>query len=320
MNREEEIARARNWIKAGLAAIVVPLLLRILNEAFNGIVGEAAIALWEKVWAVRRTPIVVSPIWLIGMLLLVLVLAWRVKSLWNQSKARIVALEEGVENTKREVEQAVQERSRVQSALAATEELLDLDDDLMHYLSEARPTGRWERSAKQLLQLTLESATAVFGPDVSRAIIYMPDDAHDYLVPWVCHQMPTASMRRNRFFIGRDKDNRGNVPHGIAGKVYGSRRLVVVHFNENGEPDDSDYALIYNQRPHLPYRSFVAVPALSTDNKCLGVLCFDSMNPTVFDGPEVQDLLIAIARRCARVVAICHNLINDQRPVDRRRK
>jgi hypothetical protein len=41
---------------------------------------------------------------------------------------------------------------------------------------------------------------------------------------------------------------------------------------------------------------------------CLGVVCFDSPNPSIFDPPGTQNLLLVFGRRIAAALLIYRNL------------
>jgi GAF domain-containing protein len=193
---------------------------------------------------------------------------------------------------------------RLKSALNTLISVADLDGSLLVLIPKLSSSADKEVAMQQLLREFLRDTTKVFGGQVSRALIVRPDpnDRTNYLVPWVGYQMPEQTLSPgHKFYIGDDP----NKKTGIAGKVYKSREVVVVHFHErNWEPDDTDYIIFDYDRPYPPYRSFVGVPILGPSSECLGVLCFDSYQPNVFDSSEIHNLLVLLGRRIAAAMVI----------------
>lgn len=213
-------------------------------------------------------------------------------------------------------------RGKVQ---ARTVDLVRLDESLLAlFPSLVRDTNR-EEAIKRLLHEVLRDATRLLGEHVSRAFILRENDQHE-LAPWVTYQMSTESEARTRFSTETGPARN----RGIAGETYQDRVLRVVHMVERrrskgwhaevfkqengkwGRDEETKYLTLDTSRPHPPYRSFVTVPIVATSQDCLGVLCFDSGNPKVFDPPEIRQLLVGLSVRIAAAAVIFEQLVASE--------
>lgn len=185
-------------------------------------------------------------------------------------------------------------------------QLAELDDSLLRLLPRIAPLDDRAGAMRKLLGEFLRDCTRVFAGDVSRAAILHAEA--DQLVPWVTYQMPEESVERTRFSIGEEDPTQRR---GAAGEAFVTGQLRVVHFSEvdgQWKADDPSYIEFDPARPFPPYRSFVTVPIIGTYNRSIGVLCFDSMDPTIFDPPAIRELLSALGQRIAAAILIYREL------------
>jgi hypothetical protein len=205
---------------------------------------------------------------------------------------------------------------RGRNALETLNNMCDLDDSLLRLLPSLVTAGRREVEMQRLLKEVLRDATRSFDGHVHRASILLPEAGGEYLRIWAHHQMPDESLARTRFYIGEEKDR----IRGVAGEAFSDAQLHVAHFKEENPRwrcDLHSYIDFDKNRPYPPYRSFVAVPVIGvipgspgqTSTGCLGVLCFDSDNSTIFDGADVQYVLQVLARRVASALLIYRQLL-----------
>jgi hypothetical protein len=184
--------------------------------------------------------------------------------------------------------------------------LVELDDSLLRLLPDLMSAKDRESEMKRLLEELLQDMTRAFAGNVHRASILLPDATKEYLRVWVHYQMPEVSVEQTKFYIGKDADRK----RGVAGEVFLAGRLRVVHIDIDREgnwcADSKDYMVFNPKRPYPPYRSFINVPFGSKEDSatCLGVVCFDSESPRVFDSPEIQDMLLMLGRRIAVALLI----------------
>lgn len=270
------------FVRSHVKAIVAWLILAILA----GPLGELGAYLWG-LWVEEVRPLSVGTIVVISTICFGFVL---ISFLWLYQRS-ITA-----------------ERERqLNYALNVANSLITSDDTLLSLLPGLFASRQPDRAIRKLLKEYLGDARLVFVENVSRSTILRPDEK-EHLIPWASYQMPQESLTRTRFYVGQD----GSKLNGIAGKTFKDRKVYVVRFAQDKSgawiPDDPDYQNFETKRHDPPYRSFVAVPVLGTEDQCLGVLCFDSPSPTAFDSENVQDLLLAIGRRIATVIRF-HTLL-----------
>lgn len=197
-----------------------------------------------------------------------------------------------------------------QLAFAKMQELIKLDDSLLRLLARLTLGSNYETRIKRLLREFLMDATRLFATQVNRAYILRVDpNDQQSLAPWVDYQMSRESLERTRFYIGQDADK----PRGVAGEAYIQHRILVCRFDRNGQPDSQCYVVFDARRPKPPYESLVAVPIMSPDNVCVGVLCFDSVQRETFDSAEVQEMLSSLAGRLGSALVVYHQVLDSVR-------
>src|SRR5579875_343431 len=218
---------------------------------------------------------------------------------------------------------------RSSNAIKTLTDVCDLDDSLFRLLSILIATSNdREAHMQRLMKELLRDATRPFGRFVHRASIFLPDmrTGGDYLFMWATYQMPAESASRTRFYIGKEP----NRARGIAGETFLDAQIRVGHIIEDKahqsrwKCDQSCYVVFDKDRPFPPYRSMIAVPIIGLvpdgsngiSNGCLGVLCFDSEHPTIFDNPATRQLLLVFGRRIAAALLIYQKLPQEgNRPV-----
>ncbi len=205
-------------------------------------------------------------------------------------------LVEDLTNASQRAAESFAAAERLKAALDNMQEILNLRASLLILLEQLAASEDRKRGMSKLLGEYLLDAMRAVGSDVRRATILVPNQKGDYLVPWVNFAMPSTSLRKDRFYIGDRPDRK----RGVAGVVFRSRQLLVVHVDhDHGIPvaDHSEYIDGKGgpNRAPLQYRSFAAVPLeRSPEDACLGVLCLDSGDRAAFDQPIVQDMLLEI--------------------------
>lgn len=176
--------------------------------------------------------------------------------------------------------------------------IVRLDASLFYALPNIASAEDREQALEKVVYEILRDCSSVIGPSLSRAYVARPADGGS-LRPWVCYQVPDETKQRTVFYVGPDLLRR----RGTAGEAFTRAELIVVHMRrEAGQwmADHSSYVEFVKDRPHPPYRSFVAVPIGQSDGAApLGVLCLDSMNEALFDGEHIRHLLLTIGQRLA---------------------
>lgn len=123
-----------------------------------------------------------------------------------------------------------------------------------------------------------------------------------------------------RFYIGNDPQKQHSEGIGVAGEAFLTKEIRIAHMDctEKGWTCTSKYFKEFSLRAHDPvYRSFVCMPiygppdAMTKKPSCLGVVCFDSQNRTLFDLEDVGIILRAFARRIATVL-IVYRLLSEE--------
>jgi transcriptional regulator with GAF, ATPase, and Fis domain len=189
--------------------------------------------------------------------------------------------------------------------------LVKLDDSLLRLLSSFKQNQDREAAAILLFQEFLEDTLELF-TDGCRISILRPDgDNSEHLTIWQSLRVPSETIQRTQFYVGSDSDNKRV---GIAGLAFKQQTLKIVHLSwqkDKWSQDDKNYYDFVNRttQKSMPYRAVVAVPIVdnTNPNKCLGVLCLDSMNEQAFDSKRVQDGLRSVADRISAILLILKN-------------
>jgi GAF domain len=271
----------------------------ILTAAITGIIGNSANTLFVWLWGlltrINSWPWIITLVTMIIGFTLVLFFVWR---------------SGGALRT--EMHKMNIELHKVSSALDKMNMLIGLDDSLLRLLASWMRARDREGEMKLLLAELLRDATIAFDGEVHRALIFLPDAAGEHLRAWAHYQMPQESITRSIFYVGK---NGGDRKRGLAGETFLEGKIHVAHItheNEHWKCDRDCYIDFDKRRPFPPYRSLVAVPIIGftpsspavSATTCLGVVCFDSHNPTIFDNPGAQALLQVFGRRIAAALLI----------------
>ncbi len=195
-------------------------------------------------------------------------------------------------------------------ALNVSSNLLDLDDSLLRLLGSWVPDKSHENEMKLLLAEILRDAGRELGEHVYRASILLPDPpGGEYLKVWAYSKLPDETVGRIKFYVGDDE----NIRRGVAGEVFRTRELRIAHMRQEGNKwkCDCESYISFRERKHPPaYRSFACVPIVgpspnaSAGVTCLGIACFDSLNPTIFDAYDAEIILRVFARRFAAALLL----------------
>ena len=201
-------------------------------------------------------------------------------------------------------------------ALDVAEQMMKLDDSLLRLLPNLVPAKDRDNGVQRLLADVLRDTVETFTGQIHRASILLPDEQGILLKPWASYQMPADSITRTQFYIGSDAHRK----RGIAGEAFVEREIIVGHIAHNAKDghicDRREYIEFDSNRHFPPYRSLICVPiigiaATTSGNNtvaCIGVICFDSVLPTAFDSPIVQELLFEFSTRIAAVLQVYQQL------------
>ena len=200
-------------------------------------------------------------------------------------------------------------------ALTTSTNLNELDDSLLRLLGSWDSANSDEYQVQRMLVELLRDATREFNGHVQRAFILLPDQTRgeEYLKVWAHTKLPQESADRMSFYVGHDEARQFNEKIGVAGDAFLSKKMRVAHMNVvagKWQCDCEHYKSFAPRRQDPCYRSFVCMPIYgphtnhSTGVKCLGVVCFDSMDKHVFDAPETEVILRVFTRRIATALLI----------------
>lgn len=158
-----------------------------------------------------------------------------------------------------------------------------------------------------IVEAFLLQAVGVFGRPVGRASVLRPIQKGDttYLEFWRHIGMPAESLIPKRFPVG-DSNKEGVA--GCAFKQGTFERAIL--YNDKGLWE-CDHPCYKHRRPKTEepgYKSFVAIPLLDPDERCLGVLCFDSKDADTFDSETIVKTLQQIANGLSAALAVYNNL------------
>ena len=285
--------RFRRWsLRAKIAGITVSaIILFVITAAIAGIIGNRADALFILLLGLVTSSVSANSLPWIIIILILLIGLFTVVGFWGNTK----------------------------SNLKITNQIVDLDDRLLRLVPNLVSAGNLEEEMHRLIYKLLERATVVFDGEVNRASLFLPDPDRKQLRIWHGYQMPPESIRRTVFNI---EVGGSGIMRGIAGETFLDGQPHVVHLrreNDQWRADrESSYIFFDQDRrslPSLPYQSCVCVPiSVGTDlADRLGVVCFDSHNPIVFDSAETEDSelqkrLIVLGGRFASTLLIYEEL------------
>lgn len=297
---EADMDRSRWSLREKIAGISIgTVLLFIVTAAIAGIVGNRADTLFVWLWGILSK--INSWPWIITLVTMVIGFGLVLVFVWRSGGA-----------LRAELHKMNLELTKVRGALEKMNMLIGLDDSLLRLLASWVRAGDREVEMKLLLAELLRDATIAFEGEVHRALIFLPDATREHLKAWAHYQMPQVSITRSIFYVGADGDDR---KRGLAGEVFLASKIQVAHIlrtNDHWKCDCDSYIDFDKRRPFPPYQSLVGVPIIGftpsspevSATTCLGVVCFDSHNPTIFDNTAAQALLQVFGRRIAAALLI----------------
>ncbi len=294
----------RAVILAGGGAILLFIVLAVVN----GVIGQVAYVLFLWSWShILGLMQVNPPLWVSVIPSWAILLAFI--AVWLPDRINL--------------------RRSVGSLKHAITHMNNLDDTLVNctpqLLYPKKPDRSLEDEVRSIVRLLLKQSTEAFRDDVHRAFFLLPDPTinGDYLKVWEDFGgIDRDSKKRKKFYIG--KNLAPGSKRGIAGEAFYQRKLVFAHIIEdaNGWKSDNEqsYICFDEQRkekgrllyPRPPYNSLVCVPLVAEKGarECIGVVCFDSNNPTIFDPDEIKHLLFLLAARLRAIMVIQEEVRN----------
>jgi hypothetical protein len=201
----------------------------------------------------------------------------------------------------RDLADATRKLDVLQRQSALDTELIALDAELLLLLPSLLTDPDLAKAAKDIVRAALIKITDIWPSKVQRAYVLLPNQAGDLLMPWCSFQMADETMKRASFQLRGN----GRMATGVAGHAFIHKKTHVVHKRPDGSMDMEEYIEFDPARRTKPYESFVCVPMLAQTDECVGIMCLDSnTDHTVFDPPEITDLLVALGARLATLIYI----------------
>ncbi len=211
----------------------------------------------------------------------------------------------------RDLADATRKLDVLQRQSALDTELIALDAELLLLLPSLLADPDLAKAAKDIVRAALIKITDIWPSKVQRAYVLLPNQAGDLLMPWCSFQMADETMKRAIFQLRGE----GRMATGVAGHAFIHKKTQVVHKRPDGSMDMEEFIEFDPARKTKPYESFVCVPMLAQTDECVGVMCLDSnTDRTVFDPPEITDLLVALGARLATLIYIYQLLERTHRP------
>lgn len=296
--------------RAVILSVASAVLLFVLLAALSGIIGSLAYLLFLQLGnEMLRFMQVNSPLW-VGVfpswLILIAVIV-----LWLLDRTTL----------RRSVESLRHERKHM---INLDETLVRCAPQLLYIKSQDQNPEQihkeLEKEVQNIVWLLLKQSTEAFRGDVNRAFLLLPDATGQHLKVWKYYGGDPEDIKRKSFYIGEDLPKGSK--RGIAGQVFYERKLIVTRIVEDPDkgwkpsPDNGESYICFDEphregerlvSPKPPYKSFVCVPLIVEpgSSECLGVVCFDSHEPTVFDLDEFKkDLLFVLAARLRAIIVI----------------
>lgn len=280
----------KRFKRTGIFAAIVTAVVFVLLGAANGVLGELGVTVFQWLQQLAGSLITGNSLpWLIIVLILLAVLVGIIIR-WQ----------------------------RVRYALDTTNKIVDLDNWLQRLVPNLVSAPDLDQEMERVMYQLLQRATAVFGEEVHRASVFLPDADRKHLRMGFSYQIPPEAVKRTVFDI---EPGKMDVKRGIAGEAFLDVKGLpqVVHVtHEKGEwksDREGSYVFFDKVRPSLPYQSCVCLPISvgTSPTDRLGVLCFDSQSPTIFDSAsiensELQNRLITLSARFAAALQIYKEL------------
>ena len=111
-----------------------------------------------------------------------------------------------------------------------------------------------------------------------------------------------------------------NIARGVAAEAFVKREVIIAHVSiNNGRIVCDEPSYIPSRNSIAPFcGSLICIPIISEENndRCLGVLCFDSYDRAAFNAPIIRDILLLLARHAALVLSINEKCLKDVFPVE----
>lgn len=132
-----------------------------------------------------------------------------------------------------------------------------------------------------------------------------------YITIWAHIGLDSDTFRDAACYIGDDPD----IQRGLAGLAFRESRLIIDHMvkQDDGRWICKEHPDVYKRFVNhnvLRYKTLAVMPIVtlgrkgSLKRKTVGVVCFDSMNPTLFDGEEAKNALDTVSSRIGAILSI----------------
>jgi hypothetical protein len=135
----------------------------------------------------------------------------------------------------------------------------------------------------------------------------------DYIKIWVSIGVEEDIIDDAKCYIG----DREDIQRGFAGLAFkGTEPLIAHMIEQDGKWICKEYPKDYRQfeKYLIPrYRALAAAPIVTlgrTKRKTVGVICFDSMNPKLFDGEEARKALVTVGVRTGAIFSIYWRMVS----------
>lgn len=205
--------------------------------------------------------------------------------------------------------------------------IAELDDSVFELLPNLSGHRSQDAYIRRLVREFLADVNVVFNDVISHAAVLWPDPQDRNLVPWVSYRISAEGRRQLRFrFQSASASERG-----VPGQTFLDRRLRLVHIMESEKgrhaeiftwdqqvwmPDDATSFREFRRLRHVPrFQALVTVAIVGRRGTTLGVLCLYSEDQTMFDSPEIADLLLSLGIRLATIML----LVQDSGPPQAKR-
>ena len=196
-----------------------------------------------------------------------------------------------------------------------------LDDSLLRLLPGLVTTNKLG-SGGQGLEVRMDRLVMSFLDDANtwvlkgkarRELLFCPDERKEQLVIGYGPQWLKDDLAVKSFRIA------DGIYEGVVGEAYEKAETIVAHHRlENGRYrwDRDSYRPSPGRRNSdpTPYNAIICIPVAGTPRSphkdhLLGVVCFDSVEPDLFDPPEVRETLEKLARHLATSLQIYSKLL-----------
>ncbi len=275
-----------------IVTVVVLVLQRVLNDAISGIIGNTAYASSSSLWSIIVKSIQTNAWpWYITALVTVIALVFFLQTLSLKGTVKV------------------------------TDQIVSLDDELLRQLASAVAQPGLQKAVHRLLERLLCNVTEALPEDPYKASILLPDANREYLHICMNFQMSVESVQRTRFYIGGDENKK--FERGTAGLTFLDQQVRLGHIVRNGHDwkwEAEGYIPFGEKNPYPSHQSFISLPIIGIDlaspkrkASCLGVVCFDSTLPDIFDSAQTQKVLQTLVRRIAVALIVQASLTQGGR-------